>query len=273
MTSEQQAPGTEPFHDLTYEVTNRIALITLNRPERLNALSFRLREEIGGALRKADADPEVGCIVVTGAGRAFSAGGDLKEQPIATQDITGGRDIGKVVIASVNGLCFGAALMWAITVDMIIASDQARFCFMETRFGVSAGPNIPFLVGPQWTKMLVLAGEEVTAQTARRIGLITDVVPHDELLPRTLDLANRVASMPRRFVTVSKSEIDGTLDMMGWAANQALSRRMRPLRQGSPDDAVGPDGRTLTEIREQDGMQAFIEARDAAWKVRWVRDE
>ncbi|MFN8584289.1 MAG: enoyl-CoA hydratase/isomerase family protein [Dehalococcoidia bacterium] len=272
MTTEQ-VPGTEPFHDLTYEVRNRVALITLNRPERLNALSYRLREEIGGAMRKADADPEVGCIVVTGAGRAFSAGGDLREQPIATQDVLHGREVEKVVIAAVNGLCYGAALMWAITVDMIVASEEARFCFMETRFGVSAGPNIPFLVGPQWAKMLVLAGEEVSARTARRIGLITDVVPHEELLPRTLDLANRVASMPRSFVRVSKSEIDGTIDMMGWAANQALSRRMRPLRRGTPDDAFGPDGRTLTQIREQDGMQAFIEARDAAWKERWTRDD
>jgi hypothetical protein len=79
--------------------------------------------------------------------------------------------------------------------------------------------------------------------------------------------------MPRSFVRVSKSEIDGTIDMMGWAANQALSRRMRPLRRGTPEDAVGPDGRTLTQIREQDGMQAFIEARDAAWKERWTRDD
>jgi enoyl-CoA hydratase/carnithine racemase len=163
--------------------------------------------------------------------------------------------------------------MWGVTVDIIIASDQARFCFMETRFGVSGGPNVPFHVGPQWSKMLLLAGEEVSAQTARRIGLVADVVPHEDLLPRTLDLAHRVASMPRRFVTVSKSQIDSTIDAMGWTENQAIARRMRPLFVGAGDDARGPDGRTLVEIREQDGMQAFIEARDHAWKERWTRDE
>ena len=273
MTTDASTPEQPSFVDLLYEVRERVALITLNRPERLNALSYRLREEIGLALRTADADPDVGCIVVTGAGRAFSAGGDIRERPIATQDVAGGRDVGKVVIAAVNGICYGAALMWGVTVDMIIASDRARFCFMETRFGVSAGPNIPFHVGPQWTKMLVLAGEEITAQTARRIGLITDVVPHEQLLPRTLDLGHRVASMPRRFVTVSKSQIDSTIDIMGWSANQAMARRMRPLFQGAGDDALGPDGRTLTEIREQDGMQAFVAARDAAWGKRWVQDE
>jgi enoyl-CoA hydratase len=272
MTTDARGPITEPFEAIFYEVRDRVALITLNRPERLNALSWRLREEISYALRKADADPDVGCIVVTGAGRAFSAGGDLREQPIATQDIAGGREVSKVVIAAVNGICYGAALMWGVTIDMMVASDQARFCFMETRFGVSAGPNIPFHVGPQWTKMLVLAGEEISAQTARRIGLVVDVVPHEELLPRTLDLAHRVASMPRRFVTVSKSQIDSTIDAMGWAENQAIARRMRPLFQGAGDDAVGPDGRPLTQIREEDGMQAFIEARDHAWKERWTRD-
>ena len=273
MTSDASTREQPTFEDVLYEVNDHVALVTLNRPERLNALSYRLREEISLALRTADADPDVGCIVVTGAGRAFSAGGDIREQPIATQDIAGGREVSKVVIAAVNGICYGAALMWGVTIDMIIASDQARFCFMETRFGVSAGPNIPFHVGPQWTKMLVLAGEEITAQTARRIGLITDVVPHDQLLSRALDLAHRVASMPRRFVTVSKSQIDSTIDVMGWTENQALARRMRPLFQGVGDDAVGPDGRTLTQIREQDGMQAFVAARDAAWTERWVQDE
>src|SRR5262245_3246900 len=104
MTTDARAPVTEPFEALTYEVRDRVAIVTLNRPERLNALSWRLREEIGYALHKADADPDVGCIVVTGAGRAFSAGGDLREQPIATQDVAGGRDVGKVVIVAVNGL-------------------------------------------------------------------------------------------------------------------------------------------------------------------------
>jgi enoyl-CoA hydratase len=272
MTTDTRVPGSEPFQDLIYEVRDHVALVTLNRPERLNAFSNNLREEISAALRKADADPDVGCIVVTGAGRAFSAGGDLRERPIASQDVAGGREVSKVVIAAVNGICYGAALMWGVTIDIFVASEEARFCFMETRFGVSGGPNVPFHVGPQWSKMLLLAGEEITAQTARRIGLVVDVVPHQELLPRTLDLAHRVASMPRRFVTVSKSQIDATIDTMGWTENQAIARRMRPLFQGAGDDALGPDGRTLVEIREQEGMQAFIEARDHAWKERWTRD-
>lgn len=203
------------FQHILYETADRIATITLNRPERLNAMDHgagSMQREIIEALILADADVDVGCVIVTGAGRAFSSGGYmtsdhappdnavdflefLRQEDNDNQKIM---DLSKPVIGAVNGICYGAALMMVAHFDFVVASDKARFGLVETRFGGMGVDVLAYLVGSQWAKFLALTGELISAEKAREIGLVLAVVPHADLDRKTRDLARRIASLPEQ---------------------------------------------------------------------------
>ena len=192
-----------------YERDGHVALLTLNRPEALNAVNAALADELGGHLERAVADDEVRAIVVTGAGRAFCAGADLKE-------IAAGRSIAptahpewgfaglaqhwvsKPLIAAVNGYAMGGGTEIALACDLVVASDQAAFGLPEVKRGLFAAAGgvirlqrqIPIKLAAQ----LALTGDPVDATTARQWGLVNDVAPPGEVVPRALALAGRIAA-------------------------------------------------------------------------------
>jgi 2-(1,2-epoxy-1,2-dihydrophenyl)acetyl-CoA isomerase len=199
------------FQDLTYEVTNSVAEITMNRPEKLNALTGQLREEITAAFGVANDDPGVRAVIITGAGRGFCSGADLsagggEREPWAGVGPAGGlgrmaiaiRSCGKPTIAAVNGAAAGAGLAIALACDIRIASDLARFAAIFVRRGIMPDTGTSFLL-PQVVRMdyalkMLMTGEILDAATADRYGLCTEVVPPDRLLPRARELAAQIAA-------------------------------------------------------------------------------
>ena len=221
--TQRNEAGEMDYTSIIYEKKGqygRVAQITLNRPDKPNALSQDLSSDMHAALQEANNDPEIRAIVMTGAGRAFSAGAHLAmgrasgevEKPgtYSGMDLMGWyenterglektraiRRLHKPVIAALNGYTLGAGFELALTCDMVIASEQAVLGAPEIRHGSIVATWLPYLVGPMWSKRIILTGDHITAQRAKDIGLVLDVVPHDELLPTALALADSIAMVP-----------------------------------------------------------------------------
>jgi 2-(1,2-epoxy-1,2-dihydrophenyl)acetyl-CoA isomerase len=274
------------YDEIVYDESEAIGTITLNRPAQLNAMGERMRAEVTAALRAAEASPAARVVVLTGAGRAFSSGADIgprgqtptvHEMYLKYEDLDREmdvlRELRKPVIAAVNGLCYGYGLMLAAHCDLVVASDRATFSMIEARMGSSGATTLPYLIGPQWAKLLMLAGEVLSARTAERIGLVVKVVPHDRLGERVRQLARRIAAMPAAGVLLNKRAIDATMDMMGWTTNVLFHRSHAILTDSMVPRARTPDGRLLQEIFEREGFPAFKQARDAAFREPWVDAE
>ncbi|BCH08444.1 enoyl-CoA hydratase [Mesorhizobium sp. 131-3-5] len=185
-----------------------IRLLTLNRPDKLNALSKALLAELSHLLAGYDADKEVGCVVLTGAGRAFAAGADISdmlERGVASytdpERLACWRAIegfSKPIIAAVNGYALGGGLELALLCDIIIASQAAQFATPEIKIGSFPGDGgtqrLPRLVGKSFAMQMVLTGDMVDATLAERKGLVSEVVAADRLLPRALEIATAIAA-------------------------------------------------------------------------------
>jgi len=202
--------------DLTETIEDGVATLTMNRPERLNALSPDMLGAFHEALPRLGADPAVGVIVVTGAGRGFCAGGDVKAMGQRTERSYEERMQGldkmhelsllfrtlpKVIIGMVNGPAFGAGLGVAMACDFRIAGRGARFGTAFVKIGYSGDFGgtwlLTRLVGSARAREMYLLGDEVGAEEAERIGLVTRVVGDDELRAETMALARRIADGPR----------------------------------------------------------------------------
>jgi enoyl-CoA hydratase/carnithine racemase len=196
-----------------FEREGHVGTVTLNRPEKLNAFAGNMREEILEALQTACAEKDVRVIVVTGAGRAFCVGGDVNEFVDGTTQVTPKtatserftmskivlliHSVEKPVIASVNGVAAGGGCNLALACDIRIASDRARFSEAFTKRGVHPDWGgmyfLPRLVGYAKAAELIFTGEVIDAQEALKIGMVNQVVPHDELALTTKELAQRIA--------------------------------------------------------------------------------
>ncbi len=195
------------------EISDRIALLMLNRPERLNALSYALIDAVMAALDRIETDSDVRAVILTGAGeRAFSAGADIHEfaDSVRQGRATALRDFvrrgqamtarleafRKPLIAAVNGLAFGGGCEITEAVHLAVASEHACFAKPEIRLGMpptfGGTQRLPRLVGRKRGLELLLTGDAIPAQRALDIGLVNAVVPHDELLPAARDLARRI---------------------------------------------------------------------------------
>jgi len=205
----------EDFSCTLYEVRDHICRITLNRPERRNALNRRAYDEIEAAFRHAAADPDARCVVVTGADPAFCAGEDVKE--MMTGEAPRGPTIPRVrfeptpaamaaiecdkpVIAAVNGPAVGWGMELSLYADIRIASERAVFAELFIKRGlvcdVGGFWKLPHVVGHAKAAELLMTGDPIDGAEAARIGLATKVVAHDQLLPAAMDLAGRIAVNP-----------------------------------------------------------------------------
>jgi enoyl-CoA hydratase len=184
---------------------NRLATVTLNRPEKLNALSAELRSTFCSTMQKLHADPEIGCVIITGAGRAFCAGLDLRELSSAQLREMGGanfisviEDMEVPVIAAVNGFAVTGGFELALACDMMIAADTAQFADTHARVGVMPGggmtARLPQAVGIRKARELSLTGNYLTAQEAEKLGLVNRVVPKEKLMEVTRELAEQILS-------------------------------------------------------------------------------
>lgn len=221
-------PTLPPLETLRYEVRENVAIVTLNRPERMNTLGGSMKPDLARAiLQYARDDPQVGAVLLTGAGdRAFCAGADIKEragnqmrgtdyffaQRATHQLFRNIETFEKPVIAAINGVALGGGLELALCCDIRIASDDARFGLPEVKLGVipAAGgtQRLPRLIGAARTKELVFTSDLIDAETALRYGIVTQVLPQQELMPAALALAQRIAAQPPLAVRFAKQAID-----------------------------------------------------------------
>jgi enoyl-CoA hydratase/carnithine racemase len=272
--------------EIAYAVTEGVAEITLDRPEVLNAISARpggMRDQIVWALEEAEKDPQVGSVLVTGAGRAFSGGGDVtgnarRDTPLEQAAFLETaeafhrrlREARLPVVAAVHGYCLGAALTLVASCDLVIAGEGARFGLPEGRIGlIGAAPLVP-IVGRQWAKFLIMSGELIDAEQARQIGLVLTVEPDDQLVERASDLARRLARLPGETLLLNKRTVDAVADAAGEAAGRTAGQGFDAVTLANSPRATAPDGRTFREIIDEEGMAGLKRAREAQYRDPWL---
>jgi enoyl-CoA hydratase len=245
-----------------------VALLTIDRPDSLNAISFAVIAQIVTALRVLDSDPACLCVVLTGAGsRAFAAGADIKELAGQTPEslASGGdferwdelRQIGLPIIAAVRGFALGGGCELALACDLIVAAEDAQFGQPEIRLGVIPGAGgtqrLTRAIGKARAMELILTGRSMTAREAEAGGLVSLVVPNEETLDRALELAGRIAALPAVAVRAAKAMVNRAFDT-------------------TLTDGLADERRAFFELFATDdqteGMVAFTEKRAPIWRGR-----
>ncbi len=222
------------YQCLLYDVQDRIATLTLNRPDRLNALGDTLRDDLYDAVTRSAADPNVGVLVITGAGRGFCSGGDVKtmserEQrgeaqstserfaPLRDRIILALRDCPKPVIAAVNGAAAGAGMNLALACDMRIASSAAKFAQSFVKRGLHPDWGgtyfLPRIVGTAKACELIFTGDTIDAAEALKLGIVNAVVAPEALMAETGKLARRIAAGPPVAIRLAKRAIHHNQDV------------------------------------------------------------
>jgi len=212
------------YSTLIYEKKETIGILTINRPEKMNALSNQLTSELKMVLETIENDESLRVLLITGAGdKAFVAGADINELVIRDSRI--GRKVSKErqglfsqienlavpVIAAVNGYALGGGLELALACSIRICSDRARFGAPEVKLGIIPGDGgtqrLPRLIGLGRAMEMILSGDLIDANEAYRIGLANKVVPHEDLMKKTLELAEKIASRPPLAVQFAKEAV------------------------------------------------------------------
>ena len=269
------------FQCLTYERKDRICYLTLNRPEKLNAMNAQMMSELREALETIEADPEIRVVILTGAGRAFSAGFDLEREsggmePENTQPddwrthIKSHIDtflmvwnLSKPVIAAVNGYALAGACELVQVCDIKIASDRAILGEPEIRAGV--GPPFlitPFSVGLAKSKELLLTGDTIDAHEAERMGMVGSVVPHDELMQACERTARKIINLSQVGVKMTKIAVNRALENMGFLTTLQHNLELMTHFDASSD----PEQEEFNTIRRDHGLRAALDWRDARFK-------
>ncbi|MFD6452682.1 enoyl-CoA hydratase [Nocardia sp. NPDC055165] len=222
---------------IRYEVADKIATITLDRPEAANAQNSDLLDELDGAWTRAAQDPEVAVIVLRGEGKHFSAGHDLKDRWPSPQDITlewiyqnesrryleyslRWRNVPKPSIAAVQGRCIAGGLLLCWPCDLIVAADDALFSDPVVLMGIGGVEyhGHTWELGARKAKEILFTGRAVTATEAEQVGMVNKVVPRAELDEQTRALATRIAAMPSFGLRQAKRAVNQTLDVQGFYA-------------------------------------------------------
>jgi enoyl-CoA hydratase len=253
------------YSTILIEIRGRVGLMRLNRPQAMNALNNILLREIGDGLHELDANPDIGVIVITGNERAFAAGADIREMADATlvemylrehgalYDRV--RQVKKPLVAAVSGWCLGGGNEIALTCDMIIASETARFGQPEISIGVIPGAGgtqrLAHAVGKAISMEMVLNNRTLTADEALRYGLVNRVVPVDRYLDEALALAEEIAARAPFALRLAKEAINNAFET-------SLSR-------GIADEQRAFFLLFATQDQKE-GMTAFLEKRKPQWK-------
>lgn len=210
------------FGNVLYEKKDRVAVLTLNDQKKLNALSSGIRQGIIEGFKEVEKDKDVKVAVITGAGKTFCAGADISGFSFDPIDITNfigdifsaltiGEHVSKPVIAAVNGLALGGGLELAISCDMIIASDKAKFGVPEINLGLLPGFAIVRLhqiIGRSKSKEMMMTGEPLSAEEALRLNLVSRVVPQEKLMDEALATAKKISEKPALALRLAKSAVN-----------------------------------------------------------------
>jgi enoyl-CoA hydratase len=265
----------ESFTTLLYAADQGVAHITLNRPERLNALGKNSLAEINAAMDLAESDAEIKAIVLSGAGKAFSSGFDLKEQmearpegdaiwrEILARDFdTTMRfwDCPKPTIAAVHGACLAGAFEIALACDITIAAESAVFGEPELKFGAGIVTMLlPWMTGPKQAKEIILTGlDKIDARLARELGLVNRVVAEGEHVAEAMRMARTMAVMDPNLVRITKTAINHSFEVRGMKAalQHALDLDHSVEAKGSPDKQA------FMAVAREKGMREAIQWRD-----------
>jgi enoyl-CoA hydratase len=271
------------FHSLRYETSSRKAYITLNRPERLNAIDFRMPGEIRRAVESANDDPSVHVIVLRGEGRAFCAGYDLKlaaEAGIGTQgpvwdpirdyrgmkrntdDFTSLFRSLKPTICKVQGYAVAGGSDIALCCDLVVMADDARIGYMPARvWGCPTTAMWVYRLGAERAKRMLLTGDTIDGRQAAEWGLVLESVPAAELDGRIEELADRMAGVPINQLAMQKLMINQAYDNMGLQSTQVLATLFDGITRHSPE------GRWFQQLAAEHGFHAAVDWRDSG---RWI---
>ena len=267
---------TSAYQTIRFEVADGVAHIQLFRPERLNALSKTMLIEIDAVMNIAEAQPEVRAIVLSGAGKGFSSGFDLKDQiarnPKGSQVWREILDLDfhttmrfwrspKPTIAAVHGPCVAGAFEMALACDITVAAEDATFGEPELRFGAGIVTMLlPWITSPKHAKRIILSGQDkIGATLAMQMGLVSEVVPVGQQLETAMRVARNIAKMDPELVQQTKKAIQRTYDIQGLesALATALDIDHSIESHGSPDKV------TFMDIARDQGLQAAL-----AWRAQ-----
>ena len=267
---------THAYTTLRFESSGGIARIVLNRPQVLNALDPAMVRELFAAMNRVEQDDDIRVVVITGEGRAFSAGFDLKASaargPLTPfqwrQTLEEDLDLvmcfwdcPKPTIAAVHGYCIGGAFEIALACDMAIAGESAQMGEPEVRFGSGiVAMLLPWITGPKQAKEILLTGEDrLPAQRALQLGIVNQVVPDAELADAATAMAQRILAAAPLSVKLTKKAINRTYEIMG--LRQALLQSLEI--DIFLESAVGPERETFNRIRKEEGLQAALTWRNS----------
>jgi len=243
---------------------NRVGVVTLNRPKQLNALCDGLIAELNALLKVLDADPQIGCIVLTGSTKAFAAGADIKEMSSQQYPAVYRNDmlatwhdltlIRKPIIAAVNGVALGGGCELAMMCDIILAGAGARFGLPEVTLGVIPGcggtQRMPRAVGKSKAMEMILTAQPISAEEAAAAGLVSKVVPAERLQEEAVQMADKIAALPRTAIVMAKEAINAAY-RLPLDDGLRLERRLFHSTFATPD--------------QKEGMNAFLQKRKPVW--------
>ena len=255
------------YETILVETRGKVALVTLNRPQALNALNATVFRELNQAFDGFDADPNVGCIVITGSDKAFAAGADIREMQAKTYPDTFVEDmfaqwdrIGarrKPMVAAVAGFALGGGCELAMMCDIVLAADNARFGQPEIKLGVMPGAGgtqrLTRAVGKAKAMELCLTGRMMDAAEAERAGLVSRIVPLADLLPEAMKVAETIASMSLPAVMMTKESVNRAFETT--LREGVLFERRLMLAMFATAD-------------QKEGMVAFVEKRPPRFENR-----
>ena len=262
------------FETVLFNTESSIAIITLNRPKKLNAVNGPMIEELHQCLDLIAQDESIRAVILNGQGRAFSAGFDLESDPAAAKDpdywdkelrrdfdiIMKFWDCPKPTIAAVHGYCLGSALEITLACDVTISSDDCLFGEPEVKHGDGIiCLLLPWIIGVKAAKEMLLSGDDrVTAERALALGMVNIVVPQAESNHEALGMAKRIAANDRLAVTLTKKAINETFETMG--LREALEKALNTDIQIT--NTATPESTTFSEISREQGLKAAL-----AWRA------
>jgi len=269
------------YSTILYGTDGGKARITLNRPEKLNAISWQMQQELRDALWAADRDPHVHVAILRGAGRAFSSGYDITPPPGELTHAASAHsierdiwyleqaqqmrlalwDMHKPVIGQVHGYCLAGGTDLVFLCDIVLAAEDAQIGFPPVRaMGSPVGHMWTYLGGPQWAKRMLLTGDMISGKEAERAGFVLKAVPSEELEAEVEALADKMALIDVDLLAANKRIVNMAMELMG-------ARTMQ--RMAAERDAIGRQSPVVHEFyrrAKEEGLKAALEWRDAAFR-------
>ena len=272
------------YQFVEYESSNGVGRVRLNRPEKLNALSRELQDELVDCLQELDDDPSVNVITLRGNGRAFCAGYDIT--PPATEDAQQTADyvrnniradihrmkrtpntmnailnMSKPIIAGIHGYVIAGGTDLAMHCDIIVAADDAQIGFPPVRsMGTPPTHMWTYMVGPQWAKWFLLTGESVSGKQAEEMGLVWKSVPAEGLDAAVDDLASTMARIPWELLAANKSIVNKAMDLMGRTTLQHIAAETDAIAHQAPIV------KEFNKIAKEEGLKSALEWRDRPFR-------